>query len=188
MNGRDVYLGRHGTAASRAEYDRVIAEWLANGRRLPGGASDITINELVVRYVGHVDGQYKSDEPEKIRQAIRPVRMQYGTLQAREFGPLKLKAIRQGFIDRHLVRSQVNKRVRRIVRMFRWAAAEELLPVEIYQALKTVEGLRKGLAPTSGSPGRSSQSLTPRSTPSSPSQPTGPGYGRAPATDRHAAW
>jgi hypothetical protein len=146
LDGRDVYLGRHGTPESRAEYDRAISEWLANGRRLPGGASDITINELVVRYIGHVDGQYKSDEPEKIRQAIRPVRQQYGPFPAREFGPLRLKAIRQGFIDCHLVRSQINKRVRRIVRMFRWATAEELLPVEIYQALKTVEGLRKGRA------------------------------------------
>jgi len=34
----------------------VIAEWLANGRQLPG-TSDITIAELVVRYVEHVSGQ-----------------------------------------------------------------------------------------------------------------------------------
>jgi len=31
---RDFYLGPHGTPASRDEYDRVIAEWLANGRQL----------------------------------------------------------------------------------------------------------------------------------------------------------
>lgn len=34
-NRRDVLLGWHGTAASRAEYARQIAEWEANGRRLP---------------------------------------------------------------------------------------------------------------------------------------------------------
>ena len=35
LGGRDVYLGKHGTPESRAEYDRVIAEWLANGRQIP---------------------------------------------------------------------------------------------------------------------------------------------------------
>jgi hypothetical protein len=39
--GKDFYLGRFGDPASKAEYDRLIAEWLTNGRRLPcpGGAS-----------------------------------------------------------------------------------------------------------------------------------------------------
>ena len=32
---RDVLLGKHGSAASRSEYARVIAEWEASGRRLP---------------------------------------------------------------------------------------------------------------------------------------------------------
>ena len=42
IDGRDLYLGRHDTPASRAEYDRLIAEWLAGGRRLhrrPPGAT-----------------------------------------------------------------------------------------------------------------------------------------------------
>jgi len=34
LNGRMLYLGRWGTPTSRAEYDRLIAEWLAHGRRL----------------------------------------------------------------------------------------------------------------------------------------------------------
>ncbi len=43
-----------------------------------------------------------------------------------------------------LVRSQINKRTRRIVQMFRWAVAEELLDLSVHQALKAVEGLRRG--------------------------------------------
>ena len=35
LDGRDIYLGRHGTAESRAKYDELVARWLANGRRLP---------------------------------------------------------------------------------------------------------------------------------------------------------
>ena len=33
-NGTDLYLGKWNTAASSAEYDRLVAEFLANGRRL----------------------------------------------------------------------------------------------------------------------------------------------------------
>src|SRR5947209_4679274 len=32
---RDFYLGAFGTPRSHAEYDRLVAEWLSNGRRLP---------------------------------------------------------------------------------------------------------------------------------------------------------
>lgn len=32
LNGRDCYLGRHGTPESRLEYDRLVCEWLAVGR------------------------------------------------------------------------------------------------------------------------------------------------------------
>ena len=34
LRGRDHYLGKHGSAAAKAEYDRLIAEWLAYGRSL----------------------------------------------------------------------------------------------------------------------------------------------------------
>ena len=48
LRGRDVYLGPHGTKISRLEYDRVVAEWLANGRT-PGtrAASEVTIEGLL---------------------------------------------------------------------------------------------------------------------------------------------
>ena len=35
INGHDIYLGPYGTAVSPREYDRVIGEWLANGRQSP---------------------------------------------------------------------------------------------------------------------------------------------------------
>jgi hypothetical protein len=46
---RDVLLGTYGTAASRKEYDRVIAKWIGNGRRLKAAVvSDLSIKELAV--------------------------------------------------------------------------------------------------------------------------------------------
>ena len=33
LNGRDHYLGRHGTPKGKDAYDKLIREWLAGGRR-----------------------------------------------------------------------------------------------------------------------------------------------------------
>ena len=35
FDGHRIYLGRYGSPESREEYDRLIAEWLSNGRKLP---------------------------------------------------------------------------------------------------------------------------------------------------------
>jgi integrase len=143
LNRRDIYLGRYGTEESRAEYDRVVAEWLTSGRRLESKAG-LTVAELILLYIAHVDARYTSSEPAKIRLALRPVRQLYGATLAREFGPLALKTVRQEFVRANLVRSQINKRTRRVVQMFRWAVAEELLDPSFHQGLKAVEGLRRG--------------------------------------------
>ena len=108
LNGKDVYLGPHGTQASKTEYDRVIAEWVANGRRLSmmdeDQTRDITISELIVAYWRHaqeyyVKGGKPTSEQALIRLAMRPLRRLYGTALVSEFGPLALKAVRQAMIQ-----------------------------------------------------------------------------------------
>lgn len=144
LDGRDVYLGVHGTPASRKAYDRAVAEWLANGRKLVSVAP-VTVAELVVRYLAFVDARYRSKEPQNIRLAIRPARELYGTVPVVEFGPLALKAVRKGMVDADVCRTLVNRRVQAIVRMFKWGVAEELVPSATWEALRSVEGLRRGV-------------------------------------------
>ena len=155
LDGRDFYLGRFGSRESRGEYDRLLAEWLANGRRLPAPASgqgvDMTINELILAYLRHADTYYVKNgkpttEPVNIRLAVRPLRKLYGDTLARDFGPLALKAVRQAMIDSGLCRSEVNKRVRHVVRAFKWAVGEEIVPPSIHHGLQAVSGLRRGRA------------------------------------------
>jgi integrase len=56
-----------------------------------------------------------------------------------------LKAIRQTWIDSgRYSRGTINANVRRVVRIFRWAASEEMIPASIAQALGTVPGLLAG--------------------------------------------
>jgi hypothetical protein len=49
-------------------------------------------------------------------------------------------------IESDLCRSEVNKRVRHIIRAFRWAVGEEMIPASVSQSLKAVSGLRRGRA------------------------------------------
>jgi hypothetical protein len=64
LNGRDFYVGKWSTRASRAEYDRLIGEWLAAGRCLPGLQSGFTVAEIVLRYWQFATGYYqKNGEP-----------------------------------------------------------------------------------------------------------------------------
>jgi integrase len=151
LDGRDHYLGRHGSAESRRAYDRLVAEYLATRARRTAAAAppaDLTVNELLLRYWEHARSYYVKDgrptsEPETIRQALRPVRELYGDTPARDFGPLALKAVRGAMIERGWCRTYINKQVDRVRRMFAWAAENELVSVAVYHALKTVAGLRK---------------------------------------------
>jgi hypothetical protein len=95
LNGKDVYLGRFGSPASRAEYDRTVVEWISNGRRLPaptsGAGSDLSVNELALAYLAFADSYYvkrgkPTPEPTGIRHSIRPLRQLYGDTMARDFG------------------------------------------------------------------------------------------------------
>jgi integrase len=47
-------------------------------------------------------------------------------------------------IDNGWCRTLINRRMERVRRAFRWATAEELVPVTVYEALKTLPGLQKG--------------------------------------------
>jgi integrase len=154
LSGKDFYLGRHGTAASRAEYDRLVAEWLAAGRTLPAApsraaASDLTVAELIVGYLRFAEGYYRTgrdttSEVENIRLAMKPLRRLYGHAPASSFGPKSLKATREAMVAAGLCRREVNKRVRHVVRAFKWATSEELVPPDVYHGLRTVTGLRLG--------------------------------------------
>lgn len=150
LDGSDIYLGPHGTKASRIEYDRLIGEYLANGRTLSSNrCAPITVVEIIAKYWKFAEGYYVKDgEPTSeitgLKPVLRHVKRLYGPKPASEFGPLALKSIRRQWVSAGHTRGTINKNIGRIVRVFRWAASEELIPVEIHQALATVPGLKKG--------------------------------------------
>src|SRR5438128_8450601 len=114
MGGRrDVLLGEYDSQQSWDEYNRILAEWKSNDRRLPvptSARSDLTVNELVLAYWRFVETYYVKDgkptsEQDTIRQALRFVRHLYGSSAAHDFGPLALKAVRQAMVEHPVTRN-----------------------------------------------------------------------------------
>jgi len=154
IRGERIYLGKYGSEESQEKYRRLIAEFLA-GRDLssspaqPASCPDLTINELILAYYKYAQSYYVKDgrptrEVGNIRATMRRLRAMCGRTVAKDFGPRDFKLLRESLIHEGLSRTYIGDCMGRIKRMFRWAASEELLPVSTYQALQTVDGLRKG--------------------------------------------
>lgn len=150
LDGKDQYLGKFGTAAATAAYERLIAEWLAHGRRLPDARSGPTVNELILGYWRRCQEHYRkadgtpSSELDLVRLALRPLKQLYGRTPGAKFGPLALKAVRQRMIDTGLSRGVINAHISRVKRLFKWAVENELVPPSSYHGLQAVTGLQRG--------------------------------------------
>src|SRR5262249_37374194 len=149
IDGHAHYLGKYDSPESWERYYRLIAELHARRQAhvadptSPGTDSGLTVNELILVYARFADGYYVKDgrptvEPTNIRLLLRLVRRLHGTPAACSFGPLALKAVRDEMIRAGNYRSEINRRVGRIVRMFKWGVSEELIPPAVYEALRTV--------------------------------------------------
>lgn len=156
---RDYYLGRHGSPRSRERYHALVGRWEASGRRLPDelpqqrGTSrgeGPSVARLALRYWRDQKARFRRPDGtrtsslDNIKAALRMLRRLHGHEPAREFGPRKLAEVRQAMIDRGWVRTTINDRIGYIQRCFRWGAAHELVPAEVYHGLQAVERLRRG--------------------------------------------
>jgi len=139
IDGRDHYLGLHGSPKSRQEYARLMAERFRPGGGIPttpslfppsngtfggtinsaGTSAKIPLNEMFVRYLNFADTYYVCDgtptgETNNMKDAIRSVRALYDHMSADEFGPLALKAVRHHMIETEgLSRNVINQRINR---------------------------------------------------------------------------
>lgn len=154
IDGVDHYLGPHGSEESKREYERLVRKLITaraaqEVRARVEVAADLTVSELVASYVQHAKAYYVKDGRQTsefgvIALTLRPVREQYGHELVTAFGPLKLLALRDRWAAEGIVREQVNHRIERVRRMFKWGVSRQLVPPDVLTALKTVEGLRKG--------------------------------------------
>lgn len=159
LDGKDHYLGPFGSPESETEYRRLIGLWAAGGGRLPPEPSaDLTVCELLAAYLEHARLYYRQPDPDtgepistpqqyRIKKAIHFARELYGPRPAGEFGPLALQAVRSSMVQAGYARKTVNGLVACLVRAFKWAAANELVPGQSFVSLRSVEGLKAGRCP-----------------------------------------
>jgi integrase len=143
---RQLYLGPYGSLESRQAHARLCREVAAGRTATP---ANLTVSEVALAYLKHAHGYYQkdgrpTDEVDGVRAMIRAVVAEHGDQDAAEFGPLALRAVRQGLIDRGLSRTFINAQVGRVRRMFRWAVGQQLIRPEVLAALEAVEPLLKG--------------------------------------------
>lgn len=152
LNGRDVYLpGAYGSAESTEAYERLIAQWLADGRRPPlRDGESLSVAELLRDFLVHAKSYYRdadrrpTAEIDAFRYALRPVAELYAHTPAEAFGPSALRAVRQKMIDTGWCRSHINKQINRVKHVFKWGVSHELISPAVHQALATVPGLKRG--------------------------------------------
>lgn len=159
---RDYWLGEYGSAESREQYHRVIAAWEAGARRLPElHSADVgnvqaqgrTLNEVIAEYWRWAEPYYTRSHLGIVKTVLRLMRQYYGHVSANAFGPKSLRLLREEMIrgDTNATprrkpwsRTCINLQVQRIRHVFKWAAARELVPASVHQALCTLEPLRRG--------------------------------------------
>jgi integrase len=170
IDGRDHYLGLIDSEKSIARYEEFVDEWL---RRRTVDRATLTVDELALRFLAYAKTYYVKEERQSdgsirrdsdgsickrqtgevacIRAALRPLIRKCGPVLAANFGPLKLKAVREAMIQSGATRKSINKHVHRIRLAFCWAVENEMLAPSVYQALRAVRGLRKGRTPAAES-------------------------------------
>jgi len=147
---RPIYTGRWGTDEAKAEYDRLIAEWIGNGRqhrREAETTSAYLVRDLVADYLEAFDADHVgSRQPETLRYAVKPLLRMWGSRDANDFRPSDLKALRQHLIDANLSRTTINQRITMLKAMFRWGVEDEHVHPDVAAAIGAVKNLRRSSA------------------------------------------
>jgi integrase len=150
IDGQQIWLGRYGEPTTQEAYDRLVAGWLANGRRLPAPAAVMTapsVRRIIADYFTWASARYSKPKLQAVRSSLRIVEQLFGSEPALQFGPRALRLVRQEMIRKGWSRRNINGQISNVRSVFKWAAGQELLDVAIYRRLATVEPLQRGEAP-----------------------------------------
>lgn len=146
INGRRIYLGKWNSDEADEAYEREILKW----KKSQDGSQEFntTVGELCLAFMEHAEEFYRDEtgnqtgEAANYKYALRPLVKLFRNVKCCQFGPSKLMTVRNELAKVH-VRQQVNNNLARIKRVFKWGVSQELIPVEVFAALQTVEGLKR---------------------------------------------
>ncbi|MFO0428715.1 MAG: tyrosine-type recombinase/integrase [Planctomyces sp.] len=150
VNGKRISLGRYNSPESKAAFEKIISDWeAAHAERRTTVNVELTVSRLAVLFLQHADREYRNDgvptgETKNFRHALRSMNNLFHGVRVIDFGPKKLKQLQQQLVKEGLAQQTINGRIRRIKQVFEWGVSEELVSVNVSQALKSVPGLRIG--------------------------------------------
>lgn len=153
VGGKRIPLpGKTNSPESLAAYELIVKQAIRAkaDKNIPRPKTFLSVFDLIEKYLdwakiyyfrgnGRHGGEYSN-----LRDSLKILAEKFEETLVENFGPLALKEVQSAMIASGLCRSTINDRVDRIKRMFKWGVANELLRPEIYQALATVDGIRKG--------------------------------------------
>jgi integrase len=149
LNGKDHYLGKHGTAESRRAYDRIIAEWIARGR-VPGADGEPgMVKTLVIEYIRHASTYYvKAGEPTPrvttIKNVCREMIESFGNEQVGAITPADFLSLRTAWIGRGLARTTINGYFGLAREVFRWGVEHGMVSPTTWEGLRAIRTLYQG--------------------------------------------
>jgi integrase len=109
-----------------------------------------TIADLVRAYKAHAKSYYvdpagkETHEVQNITYALNVLLECFPNLPCEEFGPLRLKEVRERMIEKKWSRTQINRLICTVRRMFKWAVSEQMVSPVILHGLQSVTALKRG--------------------------------------------
>lgn len=138
-------------ADAHAAYVAWLVRWQTDDTVGNPGVERFTVAKLVTRYLAWADTYYRrpdgtlTGETTNLLLATRHLREHCDDLPADRVTPRVVKEMREAMIaSGRLSRCEINDRIARIRRMFKWAVSEELVPSSVWHAMQTIEPLKRG--------------------------------------------
>ncbi|HAA73258.1 MAG TPA: hypothetical protein DCE55_29220, partial [Planctomycetaceae bacterium] len=134
--------GAYGSEEGRANYE----QWLENVFYKDGlpryepvsKPESLNVSQLLLKYLRYAKSAISDSEFSHTKVVLRIMHQQFAAIAIVDFGPKRLKLLQEALVRRGNARSQVNSQIRRVLTMFEWGVSEELVKVDVLQALRTV--------------------------------------------------
>ena len=151
LGGRRFYLGKHGSKASREEYERRIGEYLGNGRKLPPTRTKtgISCKELAVYFLEWAEEYYvkngqQTETFDHYKRAVAAWVKHYGHESVDAFTPLSLVFLQKQWIEKGYARLTVNSYVGIVKQAFKYGVKFGWVEANTHYALQAVDNLKAG--------------------------------------------
>ena len=142
--GKQIYFpGDFGSPESVMAYRRFLSE-IAGEKPLPD-KSEYTVAELFEAWFKEHEATCPNKKYSHYLQCCKSVISRcYASTLAADFGPRKLRDVRDGMVESGWAMSTINQRVGRIKKVFKWGVSSELVPPDVMHSLYSLSGIVAG--------------------------------------------